>query len=303
MRKQFSKLALTASLVLAISFTLSCSSDKDDGNDGGNTSSPSGNSGTERWKEFFKYYDPDNEKERCQNGVVERICDVDGNKVWYSPLTHFCEYITLCSGTNCVTTSKLGPIEGCGNKLYPGDDLHYQAPNPNVDYVSALRCQGGVLERICAKNTARYNAGQYAWYNEDTQYCDDGVVKAQTRCGSKYYRPSESTRTRCQNEVLEEKCGGEEGTWYNPDTHYCHSDIIIDNFPFSSISYTVKPIPMILCGNEYIRDNDYSRCNNGAVEERCGFFPSVENPNWYNEITQSCNYRDGTVKNKVRCGG
>ena len=285
---RYRKFALVAAFGLALAFIFSCS-----GDDGDNDDPYAGIPGYERWRESLKYYDPDDAEERCQNGAVEKRCEVDGKGVWYSPLTHFCE-APKCQGDDCGTPhyELLGTIKRCGNKLYcPIDDaVRFQGK-----IIEVQRCQNGVLERMCG------GSGPLdVWYNKDTQYCEgNGVVIAKKRCGSGYYRPSESTR--CRDGVVEEKCGGwnssEEGIWYNTDTHYCSQGY--DNVNHTHTN-TVKP--RIRCGNEYL-DGDYHRCNNGVVEEICGDPYHNENPNWYNEITQSCNYGDDTVKDKVRCGG
>jgi len=283
---QYHKLALTAAFGLALAFTLSCSSGKDDGNDGGVNYDPhAGNAQYERLKERSKYYDPDDPNERCINGAVEGRCEVDGKEVWYSPLTHGCRVGISCGGNVCDTTYLgFGTIVFCGNEIYGS--------------YRERRCQNGVVEYKCGD----------AWYKRETHYCDSeydfntntGTVtlRAKVLCGSEYYRPSESTR--CQDRVVEEKCGGmnssEEGIWYNEDTHYCSFSWGVNN----TFTYTVKQ--KIRCGNEYFNGDSY-RCNNGTVERRCEGSTLDENPNWYNEITQSCNWMDGTVKTKLRCGG
>jgi hypothetical protein len=285
---------LTATLALAITFTLSCSNgdDNEGGGGGGNNNNQfAGNPEYEREKERLKYYDPDDADERCQNGVVEGRCEVDGREVWYNPLTHGCNYSEFCSSgmdgeMNCERTYYgFGTVEICGNQIY-------------VSYLNGnRRCQGGILERKCGDD----------WYNRETHYCDwerdpntgieTSTLKARERCGSKYYIPDEGY-IRCQNGVVQERCGGwnqEEALWYNYETHYCSY-----NYDGSGSTYTIKAQER--CGNQYIND-DYERCNNEVVEYTCGGTLG-ENAKWYNEITQSCNWTGtgGTVKNKLRCG-
>jgi hypothetical protein len=290
---------LTAILALAITFTLSCSDDKDDGGDNPQSSSSglgisspgggqlSGNPEYEQMKEELKYYDPDDiffrPPQRCQNGVVEYGCEMGGEVVWYNPLTHGCNEMnstTTCEGGGCMTTSEmeLGTLELCGSELY------ISSPN------GLRRCKGGILEGKCGFGE------NDPWYNLETHYCE-GInsiytLKAKERCGNKYYISEESViyinKYRCQNEILEGKCGyGENALWYNSETHYC-----------DHANGTVKANER--CGNKYLEF--YERCNNGIVEERCGSSLN-ENAPYYNRLTQSCNWMDVTIKAKERCGG
>jgi len=236
MKTAFSKsICLLTSLLLALTFTLSCSGGDDDDN------GPTGNSEYERWQERLKYIDPDDPTERCgSNGTSEYECDVNGG-TWYNPLNYVCRRMdSSCdeNGDNCTRIYALLTIALCGNEPY-------------IDHPdSREKCQGGVLYRKCGDN----------WYNKETQYCDDDdTVKAKEHCGNKYYERDEYTD--CQNGVVKEKCGGgwgDEPLWYNPDTEYCAYE---NNGP--------KVKPLELCGNEYIEPG-YEKCNNGVVQQRCG---------------------------------
>jgi hypothetical protein len=184
----------------------------------------------EYYKEFFKYYDPDRDQ-RCRNGSVEERCKIDGNDVWYSPLTHVCgSEGSESGGSGCFPdgecppppppTYYLGTIERCGNELYPsyqdniicepcgsGYYIHYIH---NEDYT---RCRNGVVEDRCDDT----------WYNRETHYCGDwnsGTIKAIESCGSWYVRHSDE---RCNNGVIEERCGYDENAiWYNRITQSCN---------------------------------------------------------------------------------
>jgi hypothetical protein len=269
---------LTATFALAITFTLNAC----DSGGGGGGSSPGGNdpfSGDEYYeylKERVKYYDPD-DGERCNNGVVEWVCEVPGGDAWYNPLKQSCERVDYtCEDGNCYGTYELGTIEACGRKLY--------ASHPNIG-----RCQDGVVQYKCK------TADGDKWYNAETHYCDwsyyngteISTVKPRERCGSKNYYPDEGY-IRCEKGVVEGSCGyGDNTTWYNLETHYC-----------SYSGETVKPKER--CGSEYyVPEEGYKRCEKGVVEYRCG---SGGNINWYNSITQSCDWNTGTVTNKLRCG-
>jgi len=300
MKTTFSKsICLLASLLLVLALTLSCSTDDNTGGGGGNDNPFAGNPQYERAKEYYKYYDPDDEydPQRCRNGIVEEKCEVNGNEVWYNPLTNGCNEVNYtytcdekngcyiahtCVENGCHDEYELGTLELCGSQFY------ISSPN------GRSRCKSGVLERKCGYGE------NVPWYNSETHYCKNNfyeknnsyetyTVVAMERCGSKYYIHGDYSR--CQNGVVEKKCGYDENaTWYNPDTHYC-------SYGNSGIS-TVKPL--IRCGNEYINGDD-NRCNNGIIESRCGSSKN-ENATWYNYITQSCDWGNGTVRNKVRCG-
>jgi len=307
MKTAFSKsICSLTGLLLALALTLSCSGG-DDNPDGGGGSV---DDGWQEYQERLKYYDPDDTDKRCQNGVLEERCEDNGREVWYNPLTNICNYSESCSsgedgGYSCERTYYgLGTIELCGN-------VHYVSSN-------SRRCVGGVLQRKCGD----------VWYNRETHYCDyeynpntgteTSTLKAKELCGNKYYEPDYSTswgsdgvavrepNTRCQNGIVQEKCGwGENVTWYNSETEYC-------SFDPTNMTQIVKP--RVLCGGEYL-DGDYEKCDNGVILSRCGGnMPSVPGgdpvePVWYNYITQTCvesgNWQTGytyTVRNKVRCG-
>jgi hypothetical protein len=312
MKTAFSKsICSLASLLLALTLTLSCSDDNTGGggDGGGSHSGGGGGDGDDGWQEYqerLKYYDPYNPLERCNEsiGITERMCEAGDGTSWYNPLNYSCSEIdyTCDENYNCTSTYALKPIEICG-------DVHYVSSD-------SRRCMGGVIQGKC----------EDVWYNRETHYCDwdynpntgeeTSTLKAKERCGGKYYAPGYSSfpgpdgtvvrepTTRCQNGVIQEKCGGwngEEPIWYNRETQYCSWDN-------ASQTQTVKP--RVLCGGEYI-EPDYERCNNGVVEERCdhGMLSDNASPVWYNYITQTCvqsgDWQTGytyTVRDKVRCG-
>jgi hypothetical protein len=270
---------LTATFMLAMALTFSCSSgdDPEDNNSGGGGNNNDPFADIPRWeeyKEYFKYYDPDDEEQRCRNGVVEERCEDDGREIWYSPLTHSCGHIGLCDTDVCEDIYYFGKLERCGNALYA---------------YSHERCQNGVLEYKCGD----------VWYNPETHECHHSngneMPKAKERCGSKYYEPNSDTR--CQNEIIQERCGyGENETWYNSETHYCYCSNGPDAPNWNGEPVTCTAKAKEFCKGRYL-DGDYERCNNGVVESKCG-----ENATWYNIITQSCDWKTGMVKAKLRCG-
>jgi hypothetical protein len=270
--KNPANLLIVLIMVLTMAFPLSCSSDDDDGDP------LSGLPGYEEYKERLKYYNPDDEEERCNKGVVEYVCELSkGIVAWYNPLKQGCEEIdyTCPSSGSCYGTYELGTIERCGRGAY--------VATPNGD----ARCQGGVLQRKCGD----------VWYNYETHDCDrrydyntdtykDTLITL-VPCGSKYYWPD--SYTKCEGGVIKDKCGD---AWYNYETEYCY-------YNYNSETQTEIRVvqPMVLCGSTYIRP-EYNRCNNGVVEYRCGY---DENITWYNGITQTCNRDTYTVKNKAKC--
>jgi hypothetical protein len=230
------KTLLAAGLLLAITFTLSCSSPEDEvKND------PTGNEQYLKDREDqAKYYDPDDANQRCQNRVTEWKCGENGT--WYNPTTNACT-------------------------------CHRDGDNVRICKIH------GVLESLCwIENDVPVP------YNRGTQYCKPGAVGEKEICGDKYYEPD--SYTRCQNEVVQGKCGED---WYDAETQYCEYN-----------TQTIKARE--LCGNLYIRP-DYQRCSNKVVEDKCD--QREEDVPYYNKISQRCILSDGTytVKELTRCGG
>jgi hypothetical protein len=274
---------ITAILVLALAFTFNAC-DSGGGGGGGGTGTSRGDDGgnnrEEERKEYYKYYDPDDDRQRCVKGVVEEKCELPSGDVWFNPLTQHCcesESYDPISGTYTYTNT-LGTRVRCGNYMIAS----------NHDWE---KCEGGVIKNKC-------NNGE--WYNTNTEYCayagydpmtneSKYEVKAMERCGNKYYEPEYNV---CQGGVVGEMCGyGENAIFYNYETQYCD----YDNYD----NYTV--IPRERCGNIYIYPKE-ERCNKGVVEIKCsGYMPSMEDK-WYNEITQSCNWETGEVKERKKCG-
>jgi hypothetical protein len=197
MRTKLFKIALAATLGLALAFTFSCSSSDDPDNSGdgsggninNNNNIPS--SSSYNWKEAYHYYDPADEKKRCQNGVLEAKCEDS----WYNYLTHYC----------------LGKeiVELCGE---------YTEANLWVNTLSNItstikRCQGGIFEYKCGDN----------WYNQNTHTCSDNMIVAREMepCGNGYYIVGDNVR--CRDGVVEGKCGD---SWYNSSTHTCNNNTI-----------------------------------------------------------------------------
>jgi len=201
-----------------------------------------------------------------------------------------------------------------------GANDYYRYYDPYT--AAAQRCQGGFVEYKCGEE----------WYMPGTgtidnngiylyQYCSsNAIVKTEIkyeRCGSNWYSPA--TTTRCQDGVVENKCGEEwykgtindngigytcsnnaskvldkcEGSTYNPTSYFCY-----DNKRYS------------LCGDSKLEYNpETQRCSSGAVETKCGTGSNYHNPategccgdNKYSISTQFCS----SIDNKVYylCGG
>jgi hypothetical protein len=297
--KPILRILIILGILVQTTFTInSCSSDSNDDNggihdDGSLSSLPE----YQYWQERYKYYDPADAEERCKNGVVERRCEVDGKEVWYNPLKQDCGYDESCSNNDCERTYYgLYTLVRCGNKIIISDHEY-------------RRCNGGVVEVICK------TANGDKWYNTNTHYCDRDYdpetmtrteeLEAKSLCGNVYYVPSHNEV--CKNGVAGRMCGGmsggDEGVWYNNKTHYCKF-----GYDTETHSYTTTVEPLERCGNVYMDDGpDYQRCNNGVIEESCGYYfpgmPDMEdNRKWYNSMTQTCDRQTYTVRNKVRCG-
>jgi hypothetical protein len=225
--------------LLAFCFCFSCSGNDDDGNGGG-----SGNSGGYERSEYYKYYNPDDKSQKCENGVVEMKCPSETEDgVWYNPITHYCEgdwrsnkatYPGVPSVKLWTCGNRRLDFERCRDGVvesYNFDGWHPLSRCGNEYYdprYGEAECQKGILMRKCSGD----------WYNTKTQYCDydndkKGTIKTKPRCGNEYYDPEWQG---CQNGVLGEKCPEkEDGLWYNPITHDC--EIHWEETPYT---FTIK---------------------------------------------------------------
>jgi len=251
----------TAALVLAMVITFSCSSNDDDPV-GGNVSLPSGNNDG-----YYRYYDSDDENQRCQNGVVQGKC----GDSWYNKETHF------CSSDNTI-------LEICGNNTV-GNLLVNGIYFSTLYAAQSPRCKNGSFELKCGNN----------WYNSSTHTCkDDNIITLKENyesmgyrsCGNSWYDPA-SADQRCQNGVIQGKCGN---VWYDSYGYFCNNGVVeIDLLKVLIVSEE--------CGSgNYFAYNHYnpdSRCKDGVVEWKCGDV-------WYNTNTHTC--KDDVVKARTRCG-
>ncbi|GBU26272.1 hypothetical protein R83H12_02968 [Fibrobacteria bacterium R8-3-H12] len=289
MRNHFSKLALTAAIALAIALTFSCSSDKDDDNshNTGGTSSPSvddvsSSSGDENSyvnnDGYFKYYDSDDENQRCQNGVVQGKC----GDVWYDKETHFC----LASSSSTVQ-------EMCGDNtignLLANTIFFGLAPLSKLP----VRCQDGYFEQECGGVWFNYSNGTYTCINGNIKtikedYESRGLVSCTNSSSNdgSWYDPADANK-RCNNGTVESKCGD---IWYNSRMHTCKDGTVEVNV----LSVYLVPDE---CGNgnyfAFNQLNPDSRCKDGIVEYKCGDV-------WYNTNTHTC--KDNSVIARTRCG-
>jgi hypothetical protein len=214
---------------------------------------------------YFKYYDSDDESQRCQNGVVEGKCE---NK-WYKMETHLCsvDLVEVCCDktlANFLATA------------FTQLDIALRG--------GQYRCKEGIIEIQCEMD--------FNWYNRETHICIDNTPRVideyylqqgLQRCGNRWYSPSEYQR--CQNGTLESKCGN---NWYNTSSHTCSDDgkIIFNSLVGSYDCGKGNYFPI-----NY--DNPEQRCQDGVVEYKCG-------NNWYNTNSHSC--KNGILKARTRCG-
>lgn len=277
MRNKLSKFAhiLLILLIGGIGFqtTIFCSSGSDDngGGSGGSLSSGSGNSVNNDG--YFKYYDSDDEKQRCQNGVVQGKC----GDVWYDMETHF-----------CLTSSSSTVLEICGDNTISNrtSNIVFFGITAPLSRLPA-RCQDGHFELECGG----------VWFNYNTHICQDGNLKtykeyyessglvscsnSSSNDGS-WYNPA-NENSRCNNGTAEIKCGD---VWYNSSTHTCKDGTVEANTIY------------LTCGSGnyidyYQSDSNSTRCKDGIVEFKCGDV-------WYNINTHTC--KDGSGKARTRCG-
>jgi len=99
--------------------------------------------------------------------------------------------------------------------------------------------------------------------------CQNSVVE--TKCGTNGWYDATNSSLRCQSNVVETKCGVD---WYNASTQFCYGTTVYSK-----------------CGTATY-EPETQRCQNGVVENPCG-------TNWYNASTQFC--YNTTVYSK--CGG
>ncbi|MDR0518179.1 MAG: hypothetical protein LBH25_14185 [Fibromonadaceae bacterium] len=173
----------TAILALAITFTLSCSNGDDDGGiwynpSGGNQRCQNGvvenKCGDAGWykgtthtcsngtimtlEQYYLqngykrcgsgWYDPNNENQRCQNGVVEAKC---GDAGWYNSTTHTCRSGTVMTDEQYYL--QLG-YKRCGSGWY----------DPNNEN---RRCKNDAIEDKC---------GDAGWYKIATHTCYSNTI-------------------------------------------------------------------------------------------------------------------------------
>jgi hypothetical protein len=226
---------LTASIALALAFTLNaCSSSDDDDSGNNNNLSPlsAADAHNEYQRQKYKYYilGTFGAAERCEKGVVEYHCGLGMEEGWYNPLTHF------CVGTYDIMppTYEVKVLEQCGGILYEYGNSYAE--------VAEQRCQNDTPEGKCRNGE---------WYNYLTHYCIDTScdgwgqfftciyeVKALKKCGNFTYL--DESDWRCKSDIIERRCSddAETGEWYNYLTHYCEEDYDVTT---GTTIETVKP--------------------------------------------------------------
>jgi hypothetical protein len=158
-------------------------------------------------------------------------------------------------------------------------------------------CEAGVTKWLC-----KTVSDGDKWYNPLTHVCHTSLIYLDPKltlirtlaewktCGNGLYI---TIFERCQGGVVEDKCETVDGDkWYNFETHYC-----MRNGPEPGIIIAKER-----CGSKYYLPQHSlyyaNRCNNGVVEETCGF--DSENDIFYNYETHYCDHT--TVKPLERCG-
>ncbi|GBU25022.1 hypothetical protein R83H12_01661 [Fibrobacteria bacterium R8-3-H12] len=231
----------------------SSSSSSQRGSDGSSSSNGGGgqnSSSSDTNNDYYRYYDPYSATaQRCQNGFVESKCG-DG---WYSPQTHAC--VSNQIKTTAEVYESLG-YERCGSSWY----------NP-----ASSRCQNGFVENKCGEEW--YRAGIIDDNGIYYTCSNNAIVETRyERCGSSWYSPA--SYIRCQNGVLEGKCGDE---WNNSTTQICHGETIDGTY------------------SQTVIDKEKCGASNFVITYKC-----FVSKNTYNPETQFC-YNGSQVLDK--CGG
>ncbi|MDR2555500.1 MAG: fibrobacter succinogenes major paralogous domain-containing protein [Fibromonadaceae bacterium] len=216
MRKQFSKLALTASIVLAMAFTFGCSSNSDVSqlvnsnrgedysssvhSDNSSSSNNNENNGSSSSSANSGY----NSSVQSSSSVSEGCEDII-----FNPLTSFCYENNVYSKCNGMVFNPTTHIcQGTVANPAKCNGIQYN-PLENSCCVSAIfslanqRCQNSVVETKCGTS----------WYNATNMRCENGVIE--TKCGTNGWYDASNTNLRCESDVVETKCGT---NWYNVET-------------------------------------------------------------------------------------
>ncbi len=164
-------------------------------------------------------------------------------------------------------------------------------PYPNDPKMKERRCnEKYIIESKC---------GIGGWYDttNSTLRCQNNVIE--TRCGNSWYNASNFT-LRCQNNVIETRCGD---SWYDASkSNFQCKDSIIET-TCGSNWYDIYDINL-RCRNDVVEtkcgigwyDTTKStlRCKNDVVETKCG-------SSWYNASNSTLRCQNNNVVEK-RCG-
>jgi len=111
-------------------------------------------------------------------------------------------------------------------------------------------------EQFCYQDSVVVEKCNGEEYEKESQRCQNNVIES--KCGSSWYN-ADNANLRCQNNVIESKCGS---NWYNAD----NANLRCQNNAMEE-----------LCGNSWFVQAENKRCFLNAVKTKCG-------SNWYDTL-------------------
>ena len=234
------------------------------------------------------WYDATNVNFRCQNDYVEIKCGTGNN--YYNPTTQFCnentvygkcngmnnydpttqfcngyEVLDKCNGQNYSYMNQICEDNVVKTKCGTGNNYH----NPAIE-----KCCGNnkytILTQFCSGNSV-YDKCNGQNYIPASQRCENHVIE--TKCGSDWYNAA-NTDLKCESSVVKIRCGTGDN-FHNPATQFCNGNTVYDKC--NGQNYTPAS----------------QRCENHVIETKCG-------SDWYNTANTDLKCESSVVK--IRCG-
>ena len=309
-------ISLTASMVLAMVFTFSCSADDEGGGvtsssveDGESSSSKGGEGNSQTYSycllsgEKMCLDGPFTSKD-CNTaggypsnscpygGVQSSSSSVDGEQGGESSSSSDMEQSSSSietayssSSEDATQSSSSVKKENCGTQEYDPSTHHCYYGNLYVsciDYLQQVyKCDGKYLLLQCG-TTDKY-------YNITTEFCSSNEVYS--KCNGRIYSPT--VNKICRNDVILTKCGVTD-EYYNDETEFCRTNLIYPKC--NGLTYDLS-----------------QKCENGVILDKCGttdkYYNSVKefcldgdihalcNGQTYNPTAAKCNQNGSAVRN------
>jgi len=197
------------------------------------------------------------------------------------------DYCVFVSDKMCLT----GPMSDCP----PGGTLSNSCPYGSSSSVAVSSSSTQPSSSSTLPSSSSTPECNGTPYNPTTQRCQNNVIE--TKCGISWYDAT-NTNLRCQSNIIETKCGT---GWYNTkDVNLrCESNVVETQCGTSWYDATdanlrcESNVIETKCGTSWYNATYANlRCESNVVETQCG-------TDWYNATTQFCS--STTIYNK--CGG